>query len=238
MNKIIISHPTTDVEVPSTKKKIKIRPTTVKEEKILLMSKETGDRSEILQGIRDVLSNCIQTSNFNIEALTLFDLEYLFVKLRAFSVSNKITQSYKDNEDDKVYDIEIDLDKVEVKYPEKEVSDTISIDKNLTLKLSYPTISLYANKEFFTETTASDSFNMILKSCDPQVYQGDEVIKLNDLSKEEFSEFVDNLSSKVYKEINKFLDSIPTLYIKLGYTNSAGTEREIVLKSLEDFFIY
>jgi len=113
-----ITHPMFDVIIPSTKTKIKIRPMLVKEEKILLMAKNGEEETEILAAVNQVVNNCIITDGIDVDKLALFDVEYLFVKIRAVSVSNVSKVSYKDNEDEKIYDFEVDLNNVEVKFPE------------------------------------------------------------------------------------------------------------------------
>ena len=114
-----LTHPMFDVVVPSSKKVIKIRPMLVKEEKILLMAKTSDDPSEILSAVKQVVNNCIVDSDIDVEKFPLFDVEYIFIKIRSYSVSNISKVSYRDNEDNKVYDFEVDLEKVNVVFPEK-----------------------------------------------------------------------------------------------------------------------
>ena len=114
-----ISYPTYTIKVPSTKKNVKFRPFLVKEEKLLLMAKESENNADILQSIKQIVNNCCLDENFDNEKLTIFDLEYIFIKLRAFSVDNIVKVSYKDEEDGQNYDFEVDLNSVEIDFPEK-----------------------------------------------------------------------------------------------------------------------
>src|ERR1017187_2691291 len=144
-----ITMPMFDVEIPSTKTKAKIRPETAKEEKILLIAKESGDSADILSAVKQVVSNCLIDAK--VDDLTLFDLEYLYLRIQAVSVSNKIKMSYRDNEDNKVREFEIDLDKVPVVFPEKDLRKIV-VNDTVTLQLKYPPASLYDDKAFLNLT--------------------------------------------------------------------------------------
>ena len=109
-----LDKPIFELEVPSQNRTVKARPFVVKEEKILLTAQQSGQEKDIVLGIKQVLTNCIQDASFDIDSLTTFDLEFMFLKLRSRSVNNIIDVSYRDNEDDKVYDFQIDLDTVEM----------------------------------------------------------------------------------------------------------------------------
>ena len=109
-----VKHPITTLTVPSNGKKISVRPMLVKEEKLLLMAKESKQVGEVLAAIKQVVGNCIIDKNFDIDKISIFDLEYLFLQLRAISVSNVVKVSYEDPEDNKTYDFDIDLQKIEV----------------------------------------------------------------------------------------------------------------------------
>ena len=104
-----ITHPTSDVTIPSNKKKIRIRPLLVREEKILLMAKETKDETDILVALKQVVNNCIITPNIDINDFTIFDLEYLFIKIRCFSIGNITNVAYVDNEDEKTYNFSVHI---------------------------------------------------------------------------------------------------------------------------------
>ena len=136
-----IDKPLFEVTIPSLDRKIKLRPFAVREEKILLMAQQSTDDKEIILAIKQVLNNCIVDPNFDIDSLATFDLEYLFLKLRARSVSNVINVSYRDNEDDKVYDFEIDLDEVDM-LKKPEVSNVIMITDTIGIKMKYPSVTI------------------------------------------------------------------------------------------------
>lgn len=229
-----INLPLFDVTVPSTKKKIKLRCMSLSEEKILLIAKQSGERSDIMNSVKQVVNNCIVDNNINLEKLAIFDLEYLFLKLRSFSVSNKSQVSYRDNEDDQVYDFEIDLDKLEIDMS-KAPDNKITISKDIIIELNYPSVSLYINPKLY-DTDNVETFDMLVANCLHKVYEGEKVHDAQTATDEEKKEFINALPAKSTDEIRTFLSNIPSLHHKITYKNSKGTEREIILNTLDDFF--
>lgn len=229
-----ISHPMFDVIIPSTKTKIKIRPMLVKEEKILLMAKNGDEETEILAAVKQVVNNCIVTDNIDVDKLALFDIEYLFIKIRSVSVSNVSKVSYKDNEDERVYDFEIELDKVEVKFPEK-IEKNIAINDTTGIIMKYPEAALYSDQEFLKSEPENMIDNLILY-CIDKIYDGDEMFDPKTFKREELTDFVDQLDVNTYEKLRLFFTTLPTLYYKIEYTNLNGNERTIEMTALTDFF--
>jgi len=229
-----ISHPLFDVVIPSTKTKIKIRPMLVKEEKILLMAKAGNDPVEILSSVKQVVNNCIIDESIDVDRLALFDVEYLFVRIRAVSIDNIIKISFKDKEDEKIYNFEANLDNVIVKFPEK-LEKNIKITDNMMISLKYPEARLYSDKEFMGLPVENLLDALILK-CIDKVYVEDEVYDAKNSSEVEITEFLNDLSIESYGKIRTFFASLPTLYYKIEYKNEKGSERTIEMKQLTDFF--
>ncbi len=223
-----------DVVIPSTKKKIKIRPMLVKEEKILLMAKTSDDATAILPAIKQVVNNCIVESDIDVDRLALFDIEYLFIKIRGFSVSNVVKVSYRDNSDDKVYDFEIDLDKIEVQFP-KNIEKTIKMTDTTGIIMKYPEASLYSDEEFLN-SSPEDIIENLITRCIDKVYDGDVIFDTKTFTVKEVKEFVEELDINTYDKMKTFLTDLPKLYHKLEYKNSKGEDREIVMSALNDFF--
>ena len=228
-----IDQPIYNIKVPSINKNIKFRPFLVKEEKLLLMAKESGNESDILGAIKQIVNNCCIDINFNIDKIALFDLEYIFLKLRAFSVNNLVKVSYKDYEDEKIYDFDIDLNNIEVVIPER-VSNNIKLSEKSGIVMNYPSASLYEDKDFLN-LTDNYMFELILR-CIDKIYVEDEIYEPSNYSKNELSEFLEDLSLKVFEDIQKFLLSVPKIEHKIEYKNSLGNDRVITLSSLNDFF--
>lgn len=230
-----INHMLHTIDVPSLKKKFKFRPFLVKEEKILLMAKESGDTSDILSAVKQIVNNCAVDENFNIDKLAIFDLEYLFLKLRAISIDNVVKVAYRDDEDDSIHEFEVDLNQIKVSE-DKNKDNTIAITKDAGLILRYPPANLYDDKEFMN-AEEEQMFALILR-CIESVYDGDTLFETKDVSEEELSEFLENLDTKTYEKVQEFLLQSPKVEYKIEYVNKAGNQREIVLNSLNDFFIW
>lgn len=228
-----ITYPTHEFVVPSTKKKELFRPFLVKEEKLLLMSKTTEDPTEIFRAIKQVINNCAISDSFDIDKLTTFDMEYLFLQLRSVSVNNISKVSYRDNEDGQIYDFEIDLSQIEVKFPEG-ISDVIKINEEMGIKMKYPMAGIFDDKEFFN---AGDDqyFELILRSID-KIYNGEDVFDASENTNEELEEFMDQLDPKVYEKILNFMNNVPKLNHTISYYNKNGNVRVIELNTLNDFF--
>lgn len=228
-----VAHPIFEDTIPSTKKKIKFRPMLVKEEKILLMAKETDDENAILSAIKQVVNNCL-LDDTDVDRLPIFDLEYLFIKLRANSVSNKTSIALIDAEDNLQYDFEVDLEKVEVKFPDK-VDNVVKVNDEVSVVMKYPEAALYDDKELL-ESWGIEAIDLtIIRSID-KIFVGDSAYDVKTVDKAELKEFIENLPINVYDSIKKFFDSVPYLYYKIEYKNKLGNERFMELTTLKDFF--
>ena len=230
-----IDYPIYKIKIPSLKKEFQFRPFLVKEEKLLLMAKESDTSSDILSAIKQIVNNCSIDRKLDISKLAIFDLEYIFLKLRSISIDNLIKVSYKDNEDEKIYDFEINLDDIEIKYPDK-IDNNIKITNKSGIVMKYPSASLYDDKEFLS-LEKDYMFELIIR-CIESIYYEDQVYEAKDYKKEDLEEFLENLNIKIFEKIKDFLLSVPKMEYKLDYTNEKGSKREIVLSSLNDFFTW
>jgi hypothetical protein len=232
-----INHPILKLTIPSTEQEIQARPMLGKEEKLLLMAKESQDDEDILIAIKQCVNNCI-LDKIDIDKLTIFDLEYLFIRLRAHSVAETIKVSYKDNEDEDVYDFDIDLLKVNVKFPEK-MDKMIKIDDKTSLRMKMPPASLYTDKEFLAAQKTGNGklvLDSLVRNALDAVVQNNTAIAFEGNTKEEMETFLDDLPIPVHEKIRGFLTDLPTVYHEINYTNKKGNERKIVLNTLSDFF--
>jgi len=231
-----IEHPIYKIKVPSTDKTYPFRPFLVKEEKLLLMAKESNNTADILSAIRQIVNNCSLDDKFDIDKLALFDLEYIFLKLRSASVDNNVKVAYRDNEDNKLYSFEVDLEEVEVKFPKKKVDNVVKISENAGIVLKYPPASLYGDRDFL-DNSKEHMFDLIVR-CIDSIYSNEEVFEAKNLERKEIEDFLESLDVKTFKVIQEFLMSTPKLHKEIIYENSAGKKRKIVLKSLNDFFTW
>ena len=230
-----ISYPTYTIKVPSTKKNVKFRPFLVKEEKLLLMAKESENNSDILLSIKQIVNNCCLDENFDNEKMTIFDLEYIFIKLRAFSVDNIVKVSYKDEEDGQNYEFEVDLNAVEVEFPEKN-ENNIKISDTFGILMKYPSASLYEDKDFLN--LDKDYLFELIVRCIDKIYEGDNVFEAKNYTMKDLGDFLENLDSKTFVSIQDFLMNSPKLLHVMKYKNSLGNEKQIRLSSLNDFFTF
>jgi hypothetical protein len=230
-----IDKPLFEMTVPSSNTTIKFRPFLVKEEKILLMAQQSDNDRDILTAIKQVLNNCIADPTFNVDTLCTFDLEYMFLKLRAKSVNNIVELSYRDVEDEKVYTFDIDLDQVEIQRNDT-LSNKIKINDTVGMIMKYPSVTVLDKAPLNISQT--DMVEYLVISCIDQIYDENEVYMISEQSKQEVLDFVDNLSIDVYDKIRNFFDELPKMYYKIEYKNSLGNERTIELTSLRDFFTW
>lgn len=217
-------HPILQIIVPSTGARLKFRPMLVKEEKLLLLAKESTDPEDMLLAIKQVINNCA-VDPIQIDKLAMFDVEWLFVKIRAQSISPVIRQTYEDREDGQEYQLNIDLNSIEMPNCQG-INRDIDLGNNLGfLRLRFPPATLYSTKK-----TESD----ILFECAEAIYNGETCTPIN--NKEEFDAWYETLPVPVSNQIDEFFTKIPTMKLDLRYTNSKGSERKIELRTLSDFF--
>ena len=233
-----IKQPLFDVIIPSTKRGMKFRPFLGKEEKILLIAQSSGKQNDLVNALIQVIGNCVYDHQIgkpiNVNVLTTFDLEYLFLKIRSKSVDNISTLTYLDTEDNKEYKFDVNLDAVEVVY-DSEHTNKVKINEEVSMILKYPTALDVVGSLLVKDDV--DMSNMLIVKCIDTIYDAEEVFPANESSFEELSTFLEDcMTHKVRLQIEKFFTTMPKLYHKITYKNSKGSEREIVLDSLEDFF--
>ena len=228
-----IDQPIFDMTIPSTQAVVQFRPFVVREEKILLIAQQSGSDKEILRAIKQVINNCL-VEDIDVDGLATFDLEYMFLKLRARSVNNIVKLSYKDTEDEQVYDFELNLDDIELDI--KPVSNKIKVTDDIGIIMKYPSASIADEMEEFE--TEVDLLLFFVKKCIDQVYDEENVYPATESTDEELDQFIDSLDVSTFERIREFFDSIPTLKHTLTYTNKNGNERVIELNNLKDFFMW
>lgn len=231
-----ISHPKSEVIIPSTQTKIFLRPMLVKEEKILLMAKEANDDKHIFDALRQVVNNCI-LDKIDVNKLTLFDIEFLFLKLRAISIDNVVNIAFEDKEDNQEYKFDINLNEITVKFPEK-LNNIIIVDENTKLVLKFLESRIYTDNEFL-DLKEEDKINdyVIMYSID-KIIHNEKELNIKSYKKEELLEFIGNLPIKCHNEIKEYIMNTPKLNYELEYINSKGTERKVVLSDMTDFFTF
>jgi len=232
-----ISTPTYELELPSTGKKIKYRPFLVKEEKILIIAMESEDDKQITNAIKEVITSCIITRGIKVEELSTFDIEYLFLNIRGKSVGEEVEVmvTCPDDGETKVPTI-INLDDIKIQKGKNHTRD-IKLDDNLTLRMKYPSLDEFIKNNFSGEDITVDNTFDLIASCVEQVYSEEESWTASDCTKKELTQFLEQLSSKQFKEIETFFETMPKLSHTVTVKNpKTGVENEIVLEGLTAFF--
>ena len=229
--------PTYELILPSTEKEVKYRPFLVKEEKLLLLALESEDNKNITNAIKTVLTNCILTKGIKIETLPTFDIEFLFLNVRAKSVGEDVELVVVCPDDGTTeVSIKIDLEEIKVqKNPEH--TNKIKISDTMILELKYPSLEQFIKNNFDLEgITADQSFDLIV-SCIDKLYDDEEVYAFSDYTKKEWKDFLDQMNSSIFKNIQNFFETMPKLSHKIEITNpKTSVTSEVVLEGLSSFF--
>ncbi len=233
-----ISTPTYELVIPSSKKKIKYRPFLVKEEKILILAMEGEDPKAIANAVKDVIESCILSKGIRVEKLSTFDIEYIFLNIRGKSVGEdiEIMVTCPDDEKTQVPTV-IHLDEIKV-HIDKEHSQDIKLDDTYTMRMKYPSLNEFVKTNLSTggDLAIDDTFDLIA-SCVDQVYSEEESWAGSDCTKKELTEFVEQLNTKQFKEVENFFDTMPKLSHTVKVINpNTNVENEVVLEGLQSFF--
>ena len=233
-----IATPTYELELPSTGKKIKYRAFLVKEEKLLVLALETENTKDISTAIKTVLKNCIQSRGVKVDNLPTFDIEYLFLNIRGKSVGEEIEVNLI-APDDEVTEVPvtINVDDIKVKKSEDH-NKKVKLDDTLVMEMKYPSLDQFikSNFDFGDEVTMDQSFDLIA-SCIDKIYNEEEVWSTADCTKKEVKEFLEQMNSLQFKEIEKFFETMPKLSHSVTFTNpKTKVESTVVLEGLASFF--
>ena len=231
--------PVYETTLPSTEKVIKYRPFLVKEEKLLLNAMEDGDQKVIVNAVKQIIKNCIQ-GKLDVDNLPTFDIEYLFLRLRAKSVGEKVTIGLKpypcpqrDDDDFCKYttEVEINLEEVAVSKSENHTSK-IMLDDNVGVKLKYPDISSIEIKKSDSETAMK-----MMGNCVDIIFTEEETHDRGSFTDKELDEFLDSLSSAQFAKIKEFFDTMPVLKHTVKYKcSTCGEDKETTVQGLNSFF--
>jgi len=228
--------PTYELTLPSNGKKVKYRPFLVKEEKILILAIESGDPKDITRAIKDVLKSCISTRGIKVDELPTFDIEYLFLNIRAKSVGESVELIVRCPDDGATeVNATVYIDEIKVRK-DKNHSTDIKLDDTYTLRMKYPSLEQFVNENFSFSADVDSTFE-IVASCIDIVFSEDEAWEAKDCTKKELVTFVEQFNSAQFKEVEKFFDTMPKLSHTITVTNpNTGVESEVVLEGLSSFF--
>ncbi len=228
--------PTYELNLPSTGKTVKYRPFLVKEEKLLLLAMESQDEKEVVSAVRNLLKSCV-ISRIKIDNLPSFDLEYIFLKIRAASVGEMIEMTVTCTDDgETTTSAQIDLSKIEVEKDEKH-SSKIMLEDDVGIIMKYPSMDRFIESQFLNKNVNTDEvFDFIASNID-QIFQGEEVFDSTTTTKKEFREFVEGLTSKQFESIQQFYETMPKLSHSFTVVNpNTGVECPYTIEGLQSFF--
>ena len=231
-----IETPTYELTLPSQDIQVKYRPFLVKEEKILLMAMESQKADEIFQATKQIVASCTFNS-LKVEELPTFDLEYIFLQIRAKSVGEITKFKVLCPDDKKTYaDVEVDLTKVNVEVDDKHTNKLVVDEKrNLGVVLKYPTMNVL--KSGTMENPTTEQIFDVLTECVDHIYEGDKIYPAKDSTQQEIKEFFEDLSQDSFVKIKSFFDTMPRLRHEIEVTNPVtNVKSKVVLSGLNDFF--
>ena len=232
-----IATPTYELVLPSSGRKIKYRPFLVKEEKILIIALESQDQKQIATAVKSILTGCILTKGTKVDKLSTFDIEYLFLNVRGKSVGEQIEVMVTCPDDGKTQvPMSINIDSIKVQKSDNHNAD-IKLDDTYTLRMRYPSLNEFIKSNFNAEDIKVDDTFELIASCVDQVYSEEESWTQEDCTKKELTNFIEQLNSSQFKEIEKFFDTMPKLAHTVKVKNpNTNVESEIVIEGLQSFF--
>ena len=236
-----IETPTYELKLYSSNKKVKYRPFLVKEEKVLIIALESKDQSAITNAVKEVLKKCILTKGIDVDNLPTFDIEHLFLNIRAKSIGEdiKLTVTCPDDGETKV-PVTIYVDEIKISKPRGHTKDVV-LDDNMTLRMKYPSLNQFIENNFDTEdevkTMVDKTFNVVA-DCMDTVFTGEDAWDANDYTPTERIQFIEQLNSQQYKKVEKFFSTMPKLSHTIEVVNPNTKKKgSIVLEGLADFFV-
>ena len=227
-----IATPIYTLTIPSSKKRVKYRPFLVKEQKLLILAMENEDQEQILDAITNTIKACLITK-VDMATLALFDIEYLFLQIRARSISEEIEMRVTCADDgETTVDVKFMVDDVKVNFP-KGHTNIIKLDDDLTIEMQYPDLDYFAKINFMDEKV--DEYELVAK-CIKRVYVGEDDFTSDSL--DESKAWVEGLTNNQFEKIQSFFETMPTLRHVLKVKNpKTKVTNEVVLEGLSDFFV-
>ena len=236
-----IETPTYELKLYSSNKKVKYRPFLVKEEKVLIIALESKDQSAITNAVKEVLKKCILTKGIDVDNLPTFDIEHLFLNIRAKSIGEdiKLTVTCPDDNETKV-PVTIYVDEIKVNKPRGHTKDVV-LDDKMTLRMKYPSLNQFIENNFDTEDEAEtmvDKTFKVVADCMDTIFTSVDAWDAKDYTPSERIDFVEKLNSKQFKTIESFFSTMPKLSHKIEVVNPNTKKKgSIILEGLADFFV-
>ena len=233
-----IAAPIYELELPSTGETVQYRPFLVKEEKLLVIALESEDTKQITNAIKSVIKNCLLTKGIKVETLPTFDIEYLFLNIRGKSVGEEIEVNVVCPDDGETnVNVTINLDDIQIQKSEDHTKQ-IKVDTSIMMEMKYPSLEQFIKNNFdFDEKNAMDQSFELIATCIDKIYTEDEVWASGDVTKKELNDFLEQMNSSQFKQIEKFFETMPKLSHTVKVKNPVTeVESEVVLEGLASFF--
>ena len=227
--------PTYTLEVPSTGEKIKFRPFLVKEQKVLMLAEESKDDNQIYNAMETLITSCT-FGKVDVKTVNLFDVEYIFLQLRAKSVGEKVELNLLCPDDNETrVPTEVDLTELDIDVGEGH-TDKIPLTNNITMHMRYPTLDNIRTIE--KKSGEVDSVFSILKSCIHEVHDGDTIYSRIDISDQDIDDFIDQFSTQQFEGVMKFFDTMPKVKMVVDVTNpNTKVKSQVVLEGMDSFLV-
>ena len=231
-----INTPEYRLNVPSTDEEIRYRPFLVKEEKVLLIAQETGDDKAIYNAIKNLVDSCTFGS-CDVEKMPLFDLEYIFLNIRAKSVGeiSNIEVTCPDDEETKVK-VDVDLTKIKVQMDETH-DPRIKLTDDIGLLMSYPHLGNLATIQVNDATKQLDNLFQMIYDCMYQIWQGEETFDAMDYTLKDKKEFIESLNHEQFAKIQNFFETMPSVKHDIEVENpKTKVKSTVTLAGMNSFF--
>lgn len=221
--------------LPSSNKVVNYRPFLVKEEKLLLIATETGEQSELVDAIERIITDCTDLKDVN--SLTTFDIEFIFLKIRTKSVGENVNVTITCPDDGETeVDVEIPLEEIKV-VKTKGHKTTLKLSDEVAVTMGYPSLEMFVKMNFDDSSSQVDQVFEMAATCVKTISDAEQVYDCADNTKEELVEFFEQLSTKQFLMIQEFFETMPKLSHTINVTNpNTGVDNEIVLEGLASFF--
>lgn len=228
-----IKQPIFELTIPSTKEVVRYRPYTVSEEKLVLIARESDEVKDIINVYKQIINNCVLDIK-DVDKLAYFDLEYIFLMLRAKSVSNVLELTVEDDQDSQTYRVKLDLEK-DISVSEPKVGNFIKLTDPISVVLKYPSyevLSLIAESKI----NSAETVLMMIRDSIDQIYDGETAYDVAEYSKTELDDWLLSLGTKDLAKMQEFFVGLPKITANISYKRKDGSVRELTLEGIQSFF--
>jgi len=232
----VLETPTYELTVPSTKKNVKFRPFLVKEEKVLMIAQETKDQKTIINAMKEIIKACT-FDKLEPDTLTMYDLEFIFLKLRAKSVGETVELQLPCEECDKRHPIEINVDNIKIKYPKKKIASTIKLNNEVGVNLRHAQIKDFDSFQTSDDAAITDDMMSILRISIDSIFDSNQTYHHSEVTPKELDTFIESLSRKQVDQMVEYLENIPKVREEIDFKcDSCGKENIHIIEGTEAFF--